>query len=37
VLEARLTLERHRVELAQARSTYLTTLGITSGTGSEQP
>ena len=29
VLEARLTLERHRVELAQARSTYLTTLGIT--------
>jgi outer membrane protein TolC len=37
VLEARLTLERHRVELAQARSTYLTTVGITSGTGSEQP
>jgi outer membrane protein TolC len=37
VLEARLTLERHRVELAQARSTYLTTLGVTSGTGSEQP
>jgi outer membrane protein TolC len=37
VLEARLTLERHRVELAQARATYLTTLGITSGTGSEQP
>ncbi len=30
VLEARLTLERHRVELAQARSHYLTTLGITS-------
>ena len=30
VLEARLALERHRVELAQARSTYLTTLGITS-------
>lgn len=29
VLEARLTLERHRVELAQARSRYLTTLGIT--------
>ena len=37
VLEARLTLERHRVELAQARATYLTTLGIMSGTGSEQP
>jgi outer membrane protein TolC len=34
VLEARLTLERHRVELAQARSRYLTTLGITSVTGS---
>lgn len=29
VLEARLTLDRHRVELAQARSRYLTTLGIT--------
>jgi outer membrane protein TolC len=29
VLEARLELERHRVELAQARSRYLTTLGIT--------
>ena len=28
VLEARLELERHRVELAQARSRYLTTLGI---------
>jgi outer membrane protein TolC len=37
VLEARLTLERHRVELAQARSSYLTTLGITTGTGSEKP
>ena len=35
VLEARLTLERHRVELAQARSTYLTTLGITPRRGSE--
>ncbi len=35
VVEARLTLERHRVELAQARSRYLTTLGITSGTGSD--
>jgi outer membrane protein TolC len=29
VLEARLELERHRVELAQARARYLTTLGIT--------
>jgi outer membrane protein TolC len=29
VLEARLELERHRVELAQARSRYLTTLGLT--------
>jgi outer membrane protein TolC len=28
VLEARLTLQRHRVELAQARATYLTTLGL---------
>jgi outer membrane protein TolC len=37
VLEARLTLERHRVELAQARSRYLTTLGITPRTASEQP
>ena len=37
VLEARLTLERHRVELAQARSTYLTTLGITPDTGSDKP
>jgi outer membrane protein TolC len=37
VLEARLTLERHRVELAQARSRYLTTLGITSRTPSEKP
>jgi outer membrane protein TolC len=36
VLEARLTLERHRVELAQARSRYLTTLGITRTT-SEKP
>lgn len=35
VLEARLTLERHRVELAQARSRYLTTLGITPRTTSE--
>jgi outer membrane protein TolC len=29
VLEARLELERHRVELAQARSRYITTLGLT--------
>ena len=29
------TLERHRVELAQARSTYLTTLGITPRTASD--
>lgn len=28
VLEARLTLQRHRVELAQSRATYLTTLGL---------
>jgi len=37
VLEARLTLERHRVELAQARFNYLTTLGIISRPASEQP
>jgi outer membrane protein TolC len=37
VLEARLTLERHRVELAQARSRYLTTLGITPHTPSDRP
>jgi outer membrane protein TolC len=37
LLEARLTLDRHRVELAQARSSYLTTLGITPRTASEQP
>ncbi len=37
VLEARLALERHRVELAQARSRYLTTLGITPRTASETP
>ncbi len=37
VLEARLTLDRHRVELAQARANYLTTLGITPRTASEQP
>ncbi len=28
VLEARLILQRHRVELAQARAAYLTTLGL---------
>ena len=37
VLEARLELERHRVELAQARSRYLTTLGITSTGASDRP
>ncbi len=37
VVEARLTLQRHRVELAQARSSYLTTLGITSPTTSDTP
>jgi outer membrane protein TolC len=37
VLEARLTLERHRVELAQARSSYLNTLGITPPTASHTP
>lgn len=36
VLEARLELERHRVELAQARSRYLTTLGITSTGASDR-
>jgi outer membrane protein TolC len=29
VVEARLTLQRHRVELAQARTSYMTTLGLT--------
>jgi outer membrane protein TolC len=29
VLDARLTLQRHRVELAQARAAYLTTVGLT--------
>jgi outer membrane protein TolC len=29
VLEARVTLQRHRVELAEARAHYLTTLGLT--------
>jgi outer membrane protein TolC len=37
VLEARLTLQRHRVELAQARATYLTTLGLAPREGARQP
>lgn len=38
VLEARLTLERHRAELAQAQARYLTTLGAVSPTaGSTNP
>jgi outer membrane protein TolC len=37
VLEARLVLERHRVELAQARSRYLTILGLTPTTASHTP
>jgi outer membrane protein TolC len=37
VLEARLELERHRVELAQARSRYLTTLGLTPTGASDGP
>ncbi|MGH7629911.1 MAG: TolC family protein [Gemmatimonadales bacterium] len=37
VLEARLTLERHRVELAEARSSYLTTLGLTPPRASDTP
>jgi outer membrane protein TolC len=37
VLEARLTLQRHRVELAQARATYLTTLGLAPSEGAQQP
>jgi outer membrane protein TolC len=37
VLEARLELERHRVELAQARSRYLTTLGLSSPPPSDTP
>ena len=37
VLEARLTLQRHRVELAQARATYLTTLGLAPHQGVQQP
>jgi outer membrane protein TolC len=37
VLDARLTLERHRVELAQASSSYLTTLGLTPRRASDTP
>lgn len=37
VLEARLTLHRHRVELAQARASYLTTLGLAPYEGAQQP
>jgi outer membrane protein TolC len=37
IVEARLSLERHRVELAQARARYLTTLGLTSDTASDTP
>jgi outer membrane protein TolC len=37
VLEARLTLEQHRVELAQARANYLTTLGLDARRASETP
>jgi outer membrane protein TolC len=37
VLEARLTLQRHRVELAQVRATYLTTLGLVSPEGAHKP
>jgi len=37
VLEARLELERHRVELAQARSRYITTLGLTATGASDRP
>jgi outer membrane protein TolC len=37
VLEARLSLQRHRVELARARATYLTTLGFVPREGAQQP
>jgi outer membrane protein TolC len=36
VLEARLNLQRHRVELARARATYLTTLGFVPREGAQQ-
>lgn len=37
VLEARLTVERHRVELAQARASYVTTLGLAPAAPKEEP
>ncbi len=37
MLEARLTLQRHRVELARARADYLTTLGFGPRQGAQQP
>jgi outer membrane protein TolC len=37
VLEARLTLQRHRVELARARANYLTTLGFVPRRGARIP
>ncbi len=37
VLEARLTLQRHRVELARARASYLTTLGFVPSRGARIP
>ncbi|MDQ3518234.1 MAG: TolC family protein [Gemmatimonadota bacterium] len=37
LLEARLGLQRHRVELAQARARYLTTLGLTSPGAETRP
>lgn len=37
VLEARLNLQRHRVELARARAAYLTTLGFVPREGAQQP
>jgi outer membrane protein TolC len=37
VLEARLNLQRHRVELARARAIYLTTLGFVPREGAQQP
>jgi outer membrane protein TolC len=37
VLEARLNLQRHRVELARARAAYLSTLGFVPREGAQQP
>ena len=37
VLEARLALQSHRVELAQARARYLTTLGFVPSIGAQKP